>query len=418
MERTRRSPRILVSGLVAAVLAAVPLPCASQTTVASVEITAPDGAPGDAFGRSVAVSGDTLIVGAYGNDARGEDAGAAYVFVRDTAGRWNPQQKWLPAELLPGDHFGWSVAVDGDLAVVGAPGDWRAGGGAGLDALNRGAAYVFQRAGGVWQQVTRIQPEYLVSGDQFGFAVAVSGERLMVSAPYRVAGSSGLPGQDAGRYAGLVAIFRRTAAGWVTEAEWSWGGGDFSAHDWFGFSVALDGDDAVIGSPAPTSWTSPTLRHRGDDWHGWPYRLEQTDGTGDGAWLSSVTATARDLDGSLVVLDMGTVRRVAATGEVTTLFGGGAGTQVLGDGMTVDTQGRIPDHLQLVHHRQILPGPGRPRAAVHSGRHGDACRGGDPHRRHQQSRAQRRWWNPRARGLHGRGYLRRRRRDDRRRQEG
>ena len=120
-----RTALVLWSVVVVVVVVVTSAQATPQAVVATTVLTAPDGALGDAFGRSVAMSGDTLVVGANGDDERGLDAGAAYVYRRVSSGRWELRQKLVPSELLDGDFFGWSVDVDGDAIVVGAPGDRR-----------------------------------------------------------------------------------------------------------------------------------------------------------------------------------------------------------------------------------------------------------------------------------------------------
>jgi hypothetical protein len=169
-------------------LAAVlsPSTAAAQTAIATQILQASDPEPGDAFGRRVAISGDTIVVGANADDERGGNAGAAYVFERDSSGQGVQQQKLLPSPLREGDFFGWSVAIDGDHLVVGAPGDDRDHGGTPNPATaNRGAAYIYPRAGGAWTLQARIQPPELSLGDEFGGRVAVDDGLRLVSAIYR-----------------------------------------------------------------------------------------------------------------------------------------------------------------------------------------------------------------------------------------
>ncbi len=104
------------------------------------KLLASDAQAGDEFGRSVAVRGDTAVVGAYFEDAGGADAGAAYVFGRDQSGadNWGEVKKLTASDAQSGDRFGISVAMSGDTAVVGAA--YEDAGGS-----DAGAAYVFQR---------------------------------------------------------------------------------------------------------------------------------------------------------------------------------------------------------------------------------------------------------------------------------
>ena len=119
----------------------------------------------DEFGSSVAVSGNTAIVAAIGR-------GAAYIFLRNGP-TWALQQK-LPEVDAPGESFGQSVAINGDTAIVGAT----ATGG-------QGAAYVFVRVGTTWSPQGILTASDGAAGDRFGYSVAVSGDTAVVGAPYR-----------------------------------------------------------------------------------------------------------------------------------------------------------------------------------------------------------------------------------------
>ena len=114
------------------------------------KLLAGDGAADDMFGWSVAVSGDTAIIGAYGDDDKGDFSGSAYVFVRAADGTWSQQAKLTAADGEVGDYFGSSVAVSGDTAVIGVFGDDDKG-------SFVGSAYVFVRAAnGTWSQQAKL----------------------------------------------------------------------------------------------------------------------------------------------------------------------------------------------------------------------------------------------------------------------
>ena len=121
------------------------------------KLTASDGAVDDYFGTYVAIDGDTAIIGAPRDDNTGAESGAAYIFVRDGGGNWTPQQKITPTDPGATDNFGLSVAISGDTVIVGAPDEDSATTGVNStpdeEATNSGAAYVFQRSGDVWSQM-------------------------------------------------------------------------------------------------------------------------------------------------------------------------------------------------------------------------------------------------------------------------
>ena len=141
------------------------------------KLLASDAQSGDGFGFRVAISGNTAIVGAAGNSA-----GAAYVLQRDQGGvgNWGQVKKLTASDAKPGDLFGLSVAISGDTAVVGA---FQRDTGVVGDA---GAAYVFQRdqgGAGNWGQVKKLTATDAQAGDLFGQGAAVSGDTAVVGAP-------------------------------------------------------------------------------------------------------------------------------------------------------------------------------------------------------------------------------------------
>ena len=144
------------------------------------KLTASDGAASDNFGYSVAVAGDTAVVGAWGDDAKGSASGSAYVFVKPAAGWATGTQtaKLTAADGAANDQFGYSVAVDGDTAVVGANFDDD-------NASDSGSAYVFTRGeSGGWSQATKLTASDGAANDQFGHSVAVAGDTAVVGAHF------------------------------------------------------------------------------------------------------------------------------------------------------------------------------------------------------------------------------------------
>lgn len=194
-----------------------------------VELSASDGAASDEFGGTpfetsggptVAIDGDTALVAATFDDG---DAGGVYVFTRSSTGAWSEDTKLpRPQGLGPEARFGYSLALDGNTAIVGAPlsGD--------------GAAYVFVRGPEGWMQQEELTNRLGVAEDtQFGCAVAVSGDRALIGARY------------AGR-GGNAQVFSRTDGNWTIEAVLT--ATDTAQGDDFGTVVAMDGDQAVVGS--------------------------------------------------------------------------------------------------------------------------------------------------------------------------
>jgi FG-GAP repeat len=193
------------------------------------KLTASDAAAEDLFGASVAVSGDTVVVGAFGNDDAGTDSGSAYVFVR-SGSSWSQQQKLTASDGAVGDSFGVSVAVDGDTVVVGAKGDDDAGG-------SSGSAYVFVRSGTNWTEQAKLTASDAAADDFFGSSVAVSGDTVVVGA---------FGNDDAGPSSGSAYVFVRSKSSWSQQQKLT--ASDAAQGNSFGGSVAIDGDTVVVGA--------------------------------------------------------------------------------------------------------------------------------------------------------------------------
>ena len=178
----------LLAGVLALAMSAatvsVALPSASPPNlmalmaVQQTELTASDGAASDEFGYSVAISGDTALVGAL-HDTVGSNAnqGSAYVFVR-SGGSWTQQARLTASDGATNNYFGYSVAISGDTALVGAYYATVSG------KVAQGAAYVFVRSGTTWSQQTKLVAPDGAAGDLFGDSVAISGDTALVGAYY------------------------------------------------------------------------------------------------------------------------------------------------------------------------------------------------------------------------------------------
>jgi hypothetical protein len=211
----------------------------------------------DGFGVSVAISGDTIVVGAQFEDSAGSqndnsalDAGAAYVFTRSGA-VWTQQAYLKGHNTEAGDQFGTNVAVEGDTLAVGAIGE--AGGSTGVNHSDNnnqpgsGAVYVFTRSGGVWSQQAYVKASN--AGGLFGNSVALSGDTLAVGAQFEASSATGVNGNDADNsapLAGAVYVFTRTGTDWTQQAYVK--ASNTEAGDRFGEDVALDGDTLAVGA--------------------------------------------------------------------------------------------------------------------------------------------------------------------------
>jgi hypothetical protein len=186
------------------------------------KLTASDGAPKDHFGYSVALDGTTAVVGAFQN---GVSIGAAYVFV-GSGSTWTQRAKLTAADGALNDFFGGSVAISGTTAVVGASGK----------NSNIGAAYVFVRSGTTWSQQAKLTPSDGALKDFFGGSVAISGTTVLV-------GASGKK-----RNTGSAYVFVRSMTTWSQQAELT--APDTLSHGYFGHSVAVSGSTALVGADA------------------------------------------------------------------------------------------------------------------------------------------------------------------------
>ena len=123
----------------------------------------------------MALSGDTAIIGSPYDDAMAQNSGSVYVFVRWDDGTWEEVQKLTPADGEAGDDFGWSVAISGDTAVIGAAYDDDNG-------YDSGSGYVYTKIDGKWTENVKIVPENGAAYDWFGYSVAISGSTALFGA--------------------------------------------------------------------------------------------------------------------------------------------------------------------------------------------------------------------------------------------
>ncbi len=237
---------------------------------------------GDNFGTSVAMSGDTVVVGAYaeksnatgvnGNqsDNSAQYAGAAYVFVR-TAGVWS-QQAYLKASNTGAfDYFGWSVAISGDTIVVGAYGESSAATGVNGNQTDNtaavsGAAYVFVRNAGVWTQQAYLKASNTAFNFSFGYAVDVSGNTIAVGSKDENSHATGINGNQGDHTApnsGAVYVFTRTSGVWTQQAYIKQS--NTESGDLFGWSLALSGDTLAVGADSEYSAATGINGNQGDN---------------------------------------------------------------------------------------------------------------------------------------------------------
>jgi hypothetical protein len=201
----------------------------------------------DLFGDSVAISGDTIVVGAPLEDSSANgapNAGAAYVFVRSGT-TWTQQAYLKASNSEAGDQFGISVAVSGDTIIIGAPRE----DGTSNTAFDSGAAYVFVRSGTTWSQQAYLKASNAEANDIFGQSVGISGETAVVGAYAEASAATGVNGDqsdNSASLAGAAYVFVRSGTSWTQQAYLKASNTD--AGDAFGWSVAVSGDTAVVGA--------------------------------------------------------------------------------------------------------------------------------------------------------------------------
>ena len=219
--------------------------------VEEAKLLASDGAPGDLFGTYVAISGDTVVIGAHYDDNRnGTNSGAAYVF-RYNGSNWVEEAQLLASDGTTGDLFGTTVAISGDVILIGAQHN---DGGCGADA---GAAYVFRYDGSGWVEEAKLTASDCAAGDRFGIGVTISGGTAVIGAD---------KDDDNGTDSGSAYVFRYNGSNWVEEAKLL--ASDGGPGDSFGDSTAVDGGVVVVSARYDESaaGSAYVFRYDGSNW--------------------------------------------------------------------------------------------------------------------------------------------------------
>jgi hypothetical protein len=208
------------------------------------KLTASDGAERDAFGTSVAVSGQTIIVGADKDDDNGQDSGSAYVFYQNGVS-WVEEAKLFAKEGSKGDRFGASVALSGNVAVVGAPHP---------DATDAvpGTAYVFRFNGLNWIEESTLTAIDGKAGDLFGSSVSISNDYVVIGAP-------GVDGS------GALYVFKFDGSEWNLQGKVV--PKDAVGEQMFGGSVSMSGDVILSGATSDSSQAGAAYAYSIDTYH-------------------------------------------------------------------------------------------------------------------------------------------------------
>jgi len=227
--------------------------------VEEAKLTASDGQEYDYFGRSVSVSGDVCVVGARGDDDNGLASGSSYVF-RFDGQQWIEEAKLTASDGATWDNFGWSVCIYGNVCIVGAKNDYTNGDGS-------GSAYIFRFDGAQWVEEQKLTASDAQANDFFGWSVSINSHVCLV----------GARGDDG--FAGAAYVFRHSEPNWVEEAKLV--ASDRAENDWFGTSVAVDGEVCIVGAV-------------GDDDDGQQSGSAYVFGFDGGSWIEEAKLTASD----------------------------------------------------------------------------------------------------------------------------
>lgn len=249
----------------------------SGTIWAQQKLTASDGEGDDSFGRDVALSGDTLVIGAPKDDDRGTASGSAYVFVRSGT-TWSEQAKLHAFDGARLDGFGTSASVDGDLVVIGAPAADIAG------HVNSGAAYIFRRNGTGWVLEAWLTPSDRAALDFFGVSVSLDGDTVVIGAD---------DDDDNGSRSGSAYVFTLSGGSWRQQAKLT--ASDGAPGDQFGTEVALDADTAIVSAhdDGAASGSAYVYTRSGTSWSQQAKLLASDSSRGD--FFGSSVATDGDL---------------------------------------------------------------------------------------------------------------------------
>jgi hypothetical protein len=260
-------------------------------------LKAPNAQAGDNFGSAVAIDGDTIVVGAPAEDsnqtsvsngttASGDNSsaasGAAYVF-RRTAGSWAQEAYLKGSAIAAGANFGFAVAISGDTIVVGAHGE----------NSSTGAAYVFKRSGTTWSEEQRLTAVNGGGGDDFGTSVGISGDTIVVgaigesSSQASVTNGATASADESAANAGAAYVYKRSGTTWTQEAYLK--ANNSEAGDFFGRSVAISGDTVLVGADgeAGTQGAVYAFTRSGTTWSQQAY-LKASNATGGHNFGASV----------------------------------------------------------------------------------------------------------------------------------
>ena len=268
----------------------------TSTSAFDAKLTAFDGSTGDGFGATLAISGDTIIVGAFNAKIAGSRQGALYVFEMPASG-WAStsayEARLTASDGALGDALGISLAVSGDTVVAGTPGA----------ESGRGAAYVFVKPVSGWRSTSSFAAKLTASdgrfGDGYGQTIAISEDAAVVGAPFARVGSNAAQG--------AVYVFEKPDAGWASTSAFAakLTAAPGAAQDYFGLSVALSGRTVAVGAPAEIGLDRPgsvyVFVRPSDGWQStsaFDAKLTASDAAGSDFFGFAVAMSSRELAAS------------------------------------------------------------------------------------------------------------------------
>ena len=255
----------LFQGFILSLVVGSVIPIRAQCKIEeAAKLMASDGAATDGFGISVSLSGRVALVGADWHDDAGTNSGSAYVY-RYNGTNWTEETKLLASDAAALDQFGHAVAVSGDVAVVGAWGDDDAGG-------LSGSAYVYRYDGGTWLEEAKLTASNGAAEDYFGWSVSVCGDLVVVGA---------WANDEAGLESGSAYVYRHNGTTWLEEATLT--ASDAEEVAVFGWSVSVSADVVLVGA----MWTADAGNSSGSAY------VFRYDG---GSWVEEVKLTASDAE--------------------------------------------------------------------------------------------------------------------------
>ena len=272
--------------------------------IQQAKLIASDGEFNDLFGESVSINGDYAVVGARSDDEAASNAGAAYIYHFDGT-NWIQQKKLTASDASAEDYFGASVSLDGNNVVVGAYGDAALG-------WYTGSAYVFNFDGTTWTEQTKLIASDSATGDYFGGSVSIDGNNVVVGAPWD---------DDHGYTSGSAYIYGYDGNVWTQKSKITAEDGSESSQ--FGYSVAIVGENLVIGSrfddlTVANSGAAYVYHFDGNSWIQ-KFKLAANDGSSYDEFGSSVSLDSNraivgaynsdqngESSGSVYVFDLGT----------------------------------------------------------------------------------------------------------------